>query len=58
MVLYTKAGITATTITATIIINSKRAEPKTVRNVLSLRRSITFQSQLKVHMYVYVNVYI
>ena len=52
MVLYTKVVITATTITTTVIINTKRHESKKFSNILSLRRTILFPSQLKIHIHV------
>ena len=57
MVLYTKVVITATTITTTAIINTKRPDSKKLPNILSLQRTIPFQSQLKIHIHVYVYVY-
>ena len=56
MVLYTKVVIT-TTITTTVIINTKRVKSKKFPNILSLRRTIPFQLQLKIHIYVYLSVY-
>ena len=53
MALYTKAIINTTTVTTTIIINTKRTESKNIPNILSFQRSIPFQSQLKVHIYIY-----
>ena len=50
--LYTKAMITTSTITTTIIINTIRTDSKTFPNILSFRRSITFQSQLNIHIYI------
>ena len=58
MVLYTKVVITATTITTTVIINTKRDESKKFPNILSLQRTILFQSQLKIYIYMYIDMYI
>ena len=52
MALYTKAVINTTTVTTTIIINTKRTESKIIPNILSFQRSIPFQSQLKVYIYI------